>query len=210
MSVTVLTATAELAIDAVPVKLAVIVPAEKLPEPSLKTIVDTVSSTLGPDLIVKINTGGSSIGVYSCELDTLVESLNMAFEKDDVVLVEKRLQIREISIGVIDDEFSDLAEIVKDDSFRTFEIKHVLSTEYNTSPVLTQELHDKIYAYARILWEKCDLNGYARIDFFVTEDNSLYFNEINTLPGFTATSLFTKLWSKKYAYRKLLEKILHI
>ena len=54
MSVTVLTATAELAIDAVPVKLAVIVPAEKLPEPSLKTIVDTVLDAVALELTVKV------------------------------------------------------------------------------------------------------------------------------------------------------------
>ena len=177
---------------------------------SKKAIVDIVRSTLGPHLIVKINTGGSSIGVYTCEIDTLAASLDTAFEKDTIVLVEQRLQIREISVGVIDGEFSDLIEIAKDNSFRTFDIKYNTRTEYSTSPLLTQELHNKIYACARILWEQCDLNGYARIDFFVTEDNSLFFNEINTLPGFTATSLFTKVWSNKYAYRELLEKILHI
>jgi len=167
-------------------------------------------ASLGADLIVKINRGGSSIGVYPCTQDTLVATIEEAFMHDTIVLVEKRLTMREISIGVIKGELSDITELMKHDPLRTYDIKYNTTTVYDTNPTLAQPIRDQICKDALVLWERCDLDGYARIDFFLTEDGALYFNELNTLPTFTKTSFFAQMWASRYTYLQLLEKILGI
>ena len=49
--------------------------------------------------------------------------------------------------------------------------------------------------YSEILFKKLCLKNYARIDFFLTNDGKIYFNEVNSLPGFYKRSLFTQLWN---------------
>jgi D-alanine-D-alanine ligase len=167
-------------------------------------------ASLGPDLIVKINRGGSSIGVYPCTQDTLFATIEEAFKHDTIILVEKRLTMREISIGVLKGELSDITELVKHDPLRTYDVKYYTTTVYDTTPALAQTIRDQICKDALVLWERCDLEGYARIDFFLTEDGVLYFNELNTLPTFTKTSFFAKMWASRYTYLQLLEKILGV
>ena len=53
---------------------------------------------------------------------------------------------------------------------------------------------DRIKAYAARLSEALALCGLARLDFFLTPEGQIYFNEVNTLPGFTETSLYPRLW----------------
>jgi len=165
-------------------------------------------ASLGTDLIVKINRGGSSIGVYPCTQDTLAATIEEAFTRDTIVLVETRLTMREISIGVLKGELSDITELVKHDPIRTYDVKYNTTTVYDTTPTLTEPIRDQICKNALVLWERCDLEGYARIDFFLTEDGALYFNELNTLPGLTKTSFFAHMWASRYTYLDLLETIL--
>ena len=69
---------------------------------------------LGNDLIVKINRGGSSIGVFKCTRDTLLHTVAKAFVMDSIVLIERYYPIRELFIGVIENngvlEYSDIGE----------------------------------------------------------------------------------------------------
>ena len=162
-----------------------------------------VPASLGTDLIVKINRGGSSIGVYPCTRDSLAAAVEEAFKQDSTVLVEKRLTVREVSVGVLHGELSNITEIVKEEPLRSYDAKYVGATAYDTNPPLSPEVREKILAYSRIIWTYCDLRGYARIDFFLTEDGSLYFNEVNTHPGLAKGSLFTKMWAGQ-SYLQLL------
>jgi len=166
---------------------------------------------LGHDLIVKINRGGSSIGVFKCTRDTLLHTVAKAFVMDSIVLIERYYPIRELFIGVIETdgvlEYSDIGELVYDNTKRILDCqtKYVSNCKYTTQLNLTSEQLACLYTYTNTLFYALDLNGYARIDFFLY-DSKIYINEINTLPAFTF--LFT-LFKNKYTPANLIQRILN-
>ena len=166
---------------------------------------------LGHDLIVKINRGGSSIGVFKCTRNTLLHTVAKAFLIDSIVLIERYYPIRELFIGVIENngvlEYSDIGELVYDNSKRILDCqaKYINNCRYTTLVDLTSEQLTCLYTYTNTLFYALDLNGYARIDFFLY-DSKIYINEINTLPAFTF--LFT-LFKTKYTPADVMQRILN-
>ena len=66
-----------------------------------------------------------------------------------------------------------------------------------TDPEIDKEVLEKIRENAVKIFKALDGYGLSRVDFFVTEDNDIVFNEINTLPGFTAISMYPMLWEER-------------
>lgn len=170
---------------------------------------------IGDKFIVKINKGGSSIGVFQAEFNNIEEILNKALEMDDVVLVERELITREISVFCLSDgnniEFSDLFEYKKDNNLFSYEEKYLKKSDNDNSQStidISDEIKNRIHQYSSILFNKLYLKEYGRIDFFLDEENILYFNEINTLPGLTLS--FTKMWIKKYTFYEILKKLIEL
>ena len=155
---------------------------------------------LGDKLVVKINSSGSSEGVFFTNYKNKNFFINKAFTMDNIVLIEKNINCRELSIGVIEKNkkliFSEIGEYIKNDRFFNYEDKYRCN---NYGHIIPAEISDivkkKIIEFSEILFSKLSLNNYARIDFFL-ENDKLYFNEVNTLPGFYKNSLFVNLWNK--------------
>jgi D-alanine--D-alanine ligase len=167
-----------------------------------------------PEYIVKINNGGSSFGVYSCDNTNILDTISTAFELDNEILIEEKLVMREISVGIINDGdslvVSDVGECVSNNTLFSYDNKYGSSkTDVILPTNIDYNIVIKIKETAAKLYQILNLNSYSRIDFFLTDNNDIYFNEINTLPGLSSTSLFPIMFKNKFTYEKLLITIIN-
>ena len=164
------------------------------------------ADALGYPLFVKPARGGSSIGISkahdSSELDACLEE---AHRHDPKALVEVSAEgAREVECGVLEaldgtPETSLPAElrVGGDHEFYDFAAKYLPGehTEIDVPAKLSDDVTGELRALAARAFEAVSGEGLARVDFFVMPDGSLVVNEINTMPGFTPTSMFPQMWA---------------
>jgi D-alanine-D-alanine ligase len=155
-------------------------------------------------VFVKPARGGSSIGITRVgnweELPTAVED---ALRCDPKVLVEAGVAGREIECGVLEDEdgrprasLPAEVRVVGDYEFYDFEAKYLDgATELTVPADLPAEVTVAVQNAACAAFVALDCEDLARVDFFVDADGGLTVNEVNTMPGFTATSMFPRMWA---------------
>ena len=139
---------------------------------------------------------------------------------DTKVLVEAAVVGREIECGVLEGEAggapeaSVLAEVrmVGDREWYDFEAKYLFADEvceYDVPAGLPDRVTRQVQEYATRAFTALDCAGLARVDFFVTPDLDVYLNEINTMPGFTPTSMFPRMWAASgLEYPKLVNRLI--
>ena len=175
-----------------------------------KTKIREITSKLNYPVIVKPANGGSSIGIsIANNARELVKALSNAFKYDKKVVVEKFVKARELEVGVIENNgiiCSSIGEI-KSQGFYDFDSKDIKDTEVMVNADLKKETKLKIKEYAREIFKILECSGFARVDFLYDEINEeLYFNEINTIPGFTDISMFPKLFiNDGYSYSEIID-----
>ncbi len=153
-------------------------------------------------VFVKAASQGSSVGCYSVtkksELRTAIAS---AFGYSEQVLIEKSVKARELEVAAYQYKgelcISKPGEVIApDDRFYTYEEKYSSDshsrTEIEAKNLTGQQLSD-IEKYSRTVFNQMKLKDLSRIDFFLTEDNELFLNEVNTFPGMTPISMFPKM-----------------
>jgi D-alanine-D-alanine ligase len=173
---------------------------------------------LGLPVFVKPSRAGSSYGITKvsdwADLDAAV---TMARKIDPKVLVEAAVIGREIECGVLEGEAGSpeaslLAEVrmVAERDFYDFEAKYLDgSCEYDIPAGLPEQVTRQVQEYACQAFTALDCAGLARVDFFVTPDMGVYLNEINTMPGFTSTSMFPQMWAATgLEYPKLVDRLI--
>jgi D-alanine-D-alanine ligase len=150
---------------------------------------------------------GSSVGVSKADnAEAFAAALALAFRYDDKVLVEEFVDAREIECAVLETASGTVAsvpgEIVPAASrhgFYSYEAKYL--DDAGAELVLPADLPDPVAERVRTLavqvFAALDLNGMARVDFFLKRaDNDILVNEANTIPGFTAISMYPKLMAE--------------
>ena len=169
-----------------------------------------VKSSLGNNLIVKTTNGGSSIGVFKANLENLEVITNKAFKLNNKIIIEPEKKIRELEIGFIGNEFSSIGEIIKkDNNFYDYQQKYIDDIIFQIPAKIDEKLQNEIIKKAKAIKNILNLDNFCRIDFFLI-NQELYFNEVNTLPGFQKSSMFPKLWyDKGFSYKEILEKIIN-
>ncbi|MGZ0152535.1 D-alanine--D-alanine ligase family protein [Kribbella sp. WER1] len=181
---------------------------------------------LGYPVFVKPCRGGSSLGITKVNsLDELDDAMVEARAHDPKVIVEASAKDpREIEIGVLGGldggkpEVSVCGEVAVSGGghdFYDFETKYLPEgEEYLALSVpadLPAELAHEIRAKALIAFDAIEAEGLARVDFFVDADGRVVINEINTMPGFTPTSMFPRLWAASGKdYASLVEHLLKL
>ncbi|HEX6501280.1 MAG TPA: D-alanine--D-alanine ligase family protein [Micromonosporaceae bacterium] len=176
-------------------------------------------SRLGLPVFVKPARAGSSYGITKVtDWAALDAAVATAREIDPKVLVEAAVVGREIECGVLEGELggppeaSLLAEIrvVKDHDFYDFEAKYLDdSCEFDIPARLPERVTAQVREYACRTFSAIDCAGLARVDFFVTPELDVYLNEINTMPGFTPTSMFPRMWAASgLEYQKLVSRLI--
>ncbi|WP_117234059.1 D-alanine--D-alanine ligase [Vibrio maerlii] len=153
-------------------------------------------------IFVKAAKQGSSVGCYCVEnAETLDETIDLAFTFSDQVLIEKAVKPRELEVAAY--EFDGKLHITRageviapEDGFYTYDEKYGSGSHSTTKVVadnLTEEQKDQIADYSERVFKHMKLKDLSRIDFFLTEENELFLNEVNTFPGMTPISMFPKM-----------------
>lgn len=147
---------------------------------------------------VKPSAGGSSVGVTKVKRkEDLLPALRQALSFDDLALVEKGIAGRELECAVLgyrDIEASGVGEIVPGKEFYDYADKYLEDgAQLILSADLPEATREAIRAAAVRAFSAIGGSGLARVDFLM-DGGGIYLNEINTLPGFTAISMYPKLW----------------
>jgi len=152
---------------------------------------DAVIETLGSSLVIKPTDQGSSEGLYFTEHRSAL-GVTLSQIHSGNWLIEQRIHGRELTVGVLKGTAMGVVEIVSSSGVYDYTAKYTAgSTEYRYPAKLEPELEALIKAQAEVLFDACGCRDFARIDFLL-DGAQLYFLEINTLPGLTATSLLPK------------------
>lgn len=173
---------------------------------------DQLASELGLPLFLKPARAGSSQGIVKCgSIEDISVALDHVRKHDPKMIAEAAVVAREIECGVLNGRVSVPAEIrVVDHDFYDFEAKYLDgSTELTVPAEIPSELSDEIQRYAKTAFEAVGAEGIARVDFFYTNDGQLLVNEINTMPGFTRTSMYPRMWKASgVEYPQLVDELL--
>ena len=154
-------------------------------------------------VFVKPARGGSSRGTHKVKsIDGLNAALKDAFLFDHKVMIEQAVNGREIECAVLESKgtvtASVVGEIVIDKKFEfyDFDAKYLDGATTVKIPAdIPQEAAEEIRIKAVQAFKALGCSGLARCDFFYTETGEIIINEINTMPGFTGTSVYPKLWA---------------
>jgi D-alanine-D-alanine ligase len=179
---------------------------------------------LGYPVFVKPCRGGSSIGISKVDsAGALAAAVEEAQRWDPKVIVEASAGVgaREIECGVLDrlgdepPEASVVAEITVagDHDFYDFAAKYLPeeSTRLDVPAELDLTLAEQVRALAVRAFEALSCEGLARVDFFLLADGRVAINEINTMPGFTPTSMFPRMWAASgLDYPALVDRLLQL
>jgi len=167
-----------------------------------KKEIDQITSQIDLPMFIKPCNMGSSVGVYKVNArEDISTFLKKAFQYDDVIICEKAGNYRELECSILGNfpnyEVSQIGEIISHHEFYSYEAKYEdkngadLILPANIDNQLIKQIHE----IAIKSFQAVNGDGFARIDFFLDKDtNQLILNEINTLPGFTSISMFSKLW----------------
>ena len=150
-------------------------------------------------LFVKPRSGGSSVGVKRLDHRECAETtVRFALQFDDAVLVERGIAGRELECAVLGYErieASAVGEIVPGNQFYDYADKYLQDTARLLAPAdLPPATAERIRTLAVDAFAALGGVGMARVDFLLEGDGSLFVNELNTLPGFTAISMYPRLW----------------
>lgn len=177
----------------------------------------TITKQLGLPLFIKPANLGSSIGVS--KVHNAVEfhaAIADAFAYDRKIIIEEFIAGREIECAVLGNETmvaSLPSEVIPQHEFYSYEAKYLdpngacFELPAKLSPELTKRVQQLAIATAQALC--CE--GMARVDFFITADETIYINEVNTIPGFTAISQYPSMWlASGLSYPHLIDRLIEL
>jgi D-alanine-D-alanine ligase len=185
-------------------------------------LLQRIADELSFPVFVKPANTGSSIGITKVKtLDKLTVAINEAFCFDTKILVEKALSVIELEVAVLealepnrDPIVSVVGEIRTTHEFYSYAAKYV--DENGAELLIPAPVADDIQAQARLvakqLFQILECEGMARVDLFFNKDaQQIFFNEINTIPGFTQISMYPKLMNASgISYSELLTHLIQL
>ncbi len=170
---------------------------------------------LGSPLFVKPANLGSSVGIHKVRNEEEWNAaLSDAFSYDSKIMVEEFVPCRELEVAVLGNETPEasvVGEIVPSHDFYDYEAKYLDANgaRLDIPALLPESLAQECRRLALQTYRALCAEGLARIDFFLTQDHRILVNEINTLPGFTRSSMFPKLWEATgVPYPALLDRLI--
>ena len=175
--------------------------------------IENCVKNLGESLIVKPCGLGSSIGVMKSNPENVREDIETVLHLDNLVLIEKEIKpLIEYNCAAIKDGegviLSQIEQPVNKNEILTFEDKYINTDKTHIIPAeISDSVKDRIYNYTRLIYSYLNLSGVVRIDYIYDKNNDLvYLNEINTIPGSLAYYLFEGLG---ISYIKLIDILIN-
>ncbi len=168
---------------------------------------------IGYPCVVKPCSCGSSVGISIVENEKeLDEALSFAAKYEDYVLVEKKIEGRELTVGILDGEVLPVIEIIPTEGFYDYKNKYQAGKTLEICPAEIDEgVREAVGEQSIRAFEALRLSGYSRFDFIVDRDGTPWCLEANTLPGMTPTSLLPQMAAEMgMDYGKLCLKIVEL
>lgn len=192
--------------------------------PQRQQFCNEAAAEFGWPLFVKPCSLGSSVGIHKAKnMTELVAAVNDALRYDEEILVEEFIQGLEIELAVLENRVPSAAPRVSlvgqirvnhPDGFYSYSAKYLESgqTDLIIPAPLNNKLNERLKEASADIFTRLKCKGMARIDFFVNDKTEeIYFNELNTLPGFTSISMYPKLWQATgLNYPDLLDELIEI
>ena len=174
--------------------------------------------TLGLPLFVKPANLGSSVGISKVKTrNDLVPAIELALQFDRKVVVEAAVpNAREIECAVLgndDPKTSVPGEILPSREFYDYEAKYLDADSKTVIPAdLPAAMVAEVQRLAVAAFRAIDAAGLGRVDFLLSRDSgAIYLNEINTMPGFTTISMYSKMWEASgVAYSTLVDRLIQL
>ena len=162
-------------------------------------ICDQIVKKLNFPLFVKPANSGSSIGISKVmNQSDILEALQKAWSIDHRIIVEEGLEVKELEVGVVGKRnliASEVGEVNYKSDWYDYDSKYKTNNKITIPANINAQLKEKIQTLSIQSCRALDINIFARVDFFLEKgSNNIYLNEINTIPGFTANSMFPLLW----------------
>lgn len=153
---------------------------------------------LGYPLYIKPVKAGSSFGITKVtEMKNLYEAIFKAFDYDNEVIMEENISGFEVGCAVMGNEeliTGEIDEIELTEGFFDFKEKYNLITSKIHVPARVSSYKaEEIKTTAKIIYKALGCSGFARVDMFLTPSGEVIFNEVNTIPGFTAHSRYPNM-----------------
>jgi D-alanine-D-alanine ligase len=169
--------------------------------------------------MVKATSLGSSVGISKVKSkEDFLPAVEDAFRYDNQVLIEKYIKGREIECAILGNDPPQASlpgEIVISDryEFYTFDAKYVDGTAVSIEvpAKLEPKLQDEIRDLSVKAFIALHCEDFARVDLFVSADDKIYINEINTIPGFTNSSMYPMMWKERgVSFTDLITKLIDL
>lgn len=181
----------------------------------LEVICGIIEMNINYPMFVKPSNSGSSVGISKVTNgEELKKAIKYAAKYDVKVLIEEELKGREIECAVLGNEeviSSCVGEIKAAEEFYSYDAKYKNAASQTIMPAdISKELSNEVRELAIKAFKAIDGKGLARVDFFVNEqEETVYINEINTMPGFTQISMYPKLFETVgVPYAELLDRLI--
>lgn len=178
--------------------------------------VSEFEQALGYPMFVKPANAGSSVGISKAQdRDELMDAVDLALKHDSKVIIEETITGAEVECAVLGNRNPSAAvpgQITPSNDFYDFDAKYISNTSQLDIPAKISPLAlDLVRATAVRAYQALECTGLARVDFFVTPEETIILNEINTLPGFTSISMYPKMWEADgLAYGDLIDRLIRL
>ena len=180
-------------------------------------ITQDICSKLFLPVFVKPANSGSSVGITKVhEKGDLAKAVLEALLYDRKILVEKAIHCRELECAILgnhDANASVVGEVIPEREFYDYQAKYLEESSKIIIPAkIPTAISEKVREYSLKVFSILNCTGFARVDFLMDKKtNQLYFNEINTIPGFTPKSMFPMLWQAcNVSYSELITRLLEL
>jgi D-alanine-D-alanine ligase len=182
--------------NAIPVADDVVVTVADIESLGLEGVAEGVSLDLGFPCIVKPNCEGSTLGANRARnVEELEEALEDALSYDEQLIVERYIEGRELTVGLIGAEpvVLPVLEVVASKGIYDYECKYTKGmTEYIVPALIPEELSQELKRLSLKAHKVLGCEGFSRVDFMLDSDGRAYCLEVNTIPGMTELSLIPK------------------
>lgn len=178
-----------------------------------------IKKKLGLPFMVKSASLGSSVGVSKVKSEeTFIQAIEDSFRYDDSILIEEFVVGREIECAILGNnpaEASHPGEIVINSKyeFYTFDAKYVdpKAVRIEVPAKLDAKISEKVRQVCVKACKTLYCEDFSRVDLFLTETGKIYINEINTIPGFTNSSMFPMMWKERgIGFGELITRLLDL
>ena len=172
--------------------------------------------TFGYPVFVKPATGGTSVGVgLASNKEELEKALIESFKFDDKALIEEEIKGTEIKISVLEEEkgltIGAICEIfIEEGVVNDYETKQTKSSVKKIPAELDPDVEAELIRQAKAVFTELGCKGFARVDFFLTPEKEIVFNEINTVPGLGKGFIYSVMFEKTgMEFTDLLTKLIN-